>query len=135
MNPSERQALVDAAQVARAHAYCPYSHVEVGAAVRTTSGEIFTGCNVENVSFGLTICAERVALTAAVAAGFQQFAAIAIASTGALTPCGACRQFMAEFAVDFSIFLIDANSPDRITEHHLANLLPESFRLTPKSQQ
>lgn len=94
----ERDPLYERAVAAAASAYVPYSQFRVGAAVRTASGEVFTGCNVENASFGLTICAERVACAAAIAAGHTSIQAVAIhveARNG--QPCGACRQFLSEF--------------------------------------
>ena len=98
MDAQQRRALVEAALAARSLAYAPYSKFLVGAAVLTESGAIYAGCNVENASYGLTICAERVALCSAVAAGHRTLAAMAVATSGGGTPCGACRQFAAEFA-------------------------------------
>lgn len=90
--------LLDAAREAAAHAYAPYSGFPVGAAVRTTTGEVFTGCNVENAAYGETICAERGAVTAMVAAGFREIDEIAVVGPdGPCWPCGACRQVLAEF--------------------------------------
>jgi len=121
------RALVADALAVRARAYAPYSRFQVGAALRTASGAVFTGCNVENASFGLTICAERAAVTAAVAAGECRFEALAIA-TGAAPPagpCGACRQVLAEFAPDLPILLVnDRGAVERV---RLAKLLPRQF--------
>ena len=91
---------------AREAAYAPYSRFAVGAALLTASGQIFSGCNIENVSFGLTICAERVAAAAAVQAGDRDFIALAVAADTAVpvAPCGACRQFLAEFNQSLSIY-------------------------------
>lgn len=92
--------LADLAVKARNNAYVPYSHFTVGAAVLCTDGAIFTGCNIENASFGATICAERVALTKAISEGHTKFEAIAIAADNGdeyIVPCGICRQFMSEF--------------------------------------
>src|SRR5439155_15659346 len=105
-----------------------YSRFVVGAAIRTASGEIFVGCNVENVSYGLTICAERAAVFSAVAAGHRQFNALAVVAEGGATPCGACRQVLAEFCHDLPIYLVDAARPDRIEEVRLRALLPRAFR-------
>lgn len=121
--------LVTAALDARRRAYAPYSKFLVGAALETASGKVFTGCNVENGSYGLTICAERTAATSAVAAGEREFKRIALALSGAGTPCGACRQFLAEFNPALPITIVDADAPDRIVETDLATLLPHGFRL------
>lgn len=95
----ETERLIEAAKIARQKAYAPYSNYMVGAAVLAKSGKIYTGCNIENASYGLTICAERVALSAAIAAGEREFEAIAIAGGDGepSMPCGACRQFMTEW--------------------------------------
>jgi len=95
------EGLVEAAWQARQRSYAPYSEFTVGAALLAADGRIFSGCNVENLSYGLTMCAERVAIGAAVAAGVRDFVAMAVvADTGVpISPCGACRQVMAEFGV------------------------------------
>ncbi|MCA9248472.1 MAG: cytidine deaminase [Planctomycetales bacterium] len=126
---SQRQELMAAALAARASAYAPYSQFAVGAAVLDASGRIFQGCNVENVSFGLTICAERVAATSAIAAGSRDLAACAVCTPGGGTPCGACRQFLAEFNSQMKILLVDADQPGVWRECDLAKLLPDQFRL------
>ena len=100
----------------------------MGAAIRTSDGQLFAGCNVENASYGLTICAERVALSAAVAQGHQRFDALAIVSQGGVTPCGACRQFLCEFG-DMTIILVDSDNEGVIVERRLRDLLPDSFSL------
>lgn len=119
--------LVTAALEARLRAYAPYSNFLVGAALETASGRVFSGCNVENVSYGLTICAERTATTGAVAAGEREFKRIALALSGAGTPCGACRQFLAEFNPNLPITIVDADDPTKIVETDLATLLPGRF--------
>jgi cytidine deaminase len=129
MNASHRQALIAAALAAREKAHAPYSKFLVGAAVLTESGAIYAGCNVENASYGLTICAERVAICSAVAAGDRALTAMVVATSGRGTPCGACRQFAAEFRPDLPILLVDADRPDSIVEKNLAELLPNQFRL------
>lgn len=126
---SQRDALVKAALAARKHAFAKYSTFKVGAAVLCADGEIVTGCNIENVSYGLTICAERVAIQSAVAGGRQAFKALAVASAKAVTPCGACRQVIAEFCDDLPIFVVDARPPNRVRTLKLAKLLPDRFRL------
>lgn len=119
--------LVAAASAARAHAHAPYSRFAVGAALETRDGEIFVGCNVENASFGLTLCAERVAVGAAVAAGHQEFRRVVVVTDGKASPCGACRQVLAEFG---DLEIVMAHSDGRIlSRHRLAELLPEQFRL------
>src|SRR6478609_10795047 len=99
------EALIAQARQVREKAYAPYSKFAVGAALRTKSGRVFCGCNVENISFGLTSCAERNAVFAAVAAGEMEFEAVAIVadSKEPVTPCGACRQVMAEFGLDLEV--------------------------------
>jgi len=119
--------LVDAARAVRERAYAPYSQFLVGAALRASSGEIFAGCNVENASFGLTVCAERHAVAAAVAAGERSFLAIAIASgsSPAAPPCGACRQVLSEFTPELSVLLVGPRGP--ALRGPLSMLLPHRF--------
>lgn len=118
-------ALAEAAREAMAMAYAPYSHYKVGAAVRDSEGRVFKGCNVENASYGMTICAERNAMTTAVTEGMRAIEAIAIAAEGTQTsPCGACRQFMREFARDMKVILVTGDSIQVTT---LQTLLPDSF--------
>ena len=124
---SKDTALISAACEARQHAFVPYSQYRVGAAVRTAQGHIFRGCNVENKSYSLTICAERAAVFNAIQAGEQDFEALAIATEDGATPCGACRQVLAEFAPDLSILLVTAQSPPTFTETSLKLLLPDRF--------
>jgi cytidine deaminase len=126
-----RAALIQAATDIRQRAYAKYSKFLVGAALLTADGKIFAGCNVENSSYGLTICAERVAVFSAVAAGQQRFELLAIATSGGATPCGACRQVLAEFGPELPILLIDVDRPGSIVEANLRDLLPGAFTLTP----
>src|SRR5262245_55711626 len=128
MTSEQRQQLIDAALAARQRAYAPYSKFLVGAAVLTGNEKIFSGCNVENASYGLTICAERAAVFQAVAAGERQLAAVAVATLKAASPCGACRQVLAEFAADIPVLLIDANQPTSVVELRLDQLLPHRFK-------
>jgi cytidine deaminase len=116
--------LVVAAWVAREAAYAPYSNFKVGAALLAADGRVFSGCNVENISYGLTNCAERVAIGAAVAAGVTRFKAVAVvADTGVpISPCGACRQVLAEFHVPLVML---ANRTERL-EFTLEQLLPRA---------
>jgi len=118
--------LVAAALQARRHAYSPYSSYAVGAALEGESGHVYTGCNVENISYGLTICAERNAVASAICAGERRFRALAVATADGGTPCGACRQVLAEFAgPDLAIY---AATPDGNYRYWtLGQLLPEAF--------
>ena len=120
--------LLEAALVARERAYAPYSKFLVGAAVRAESGKIYTGCNVENASYGLTVCAERNALFSAVGAGERKFTALCVVgdTQEPISPCGACRQVMAEFKVPCIIL---ANLKGDAKEYTLEELLPLSFNL------
>ncbi len=133
MSPKQRQQLIDQALAVRLHAYAPYSRFLVGAAVLTEAGQIYAGCNVENTSFGLTICAERSAVAQAVAAGQHKLFAVAVAAANGVTPCGACRQVLAEFADDMPILLIDPDNPTAVVEVRLSELLPHRFLLRSKS--
>ena len=119
--------LVAAATGVMAHAYSPYSNVRVGAALRAADGRVFTGCNVENASFGMTLCAERTAVVKAVSEGAREFTALAIATSldGALMPCGACRQVLFEFAPALRVIVAGAGG-ERV-ETSLGDLLPEAF--------
>ncbi|MEO8194006.1 MAG: cytidine deaminase [Gemmatimonadales bacterium] len=127
MTPSE--ALREAAFDAMENAYAPYSQFKVGAAVRTSTGEVITGCNVENAAYGEALCAERVAVAAAVAMGFRGFEEIAIASDSAdpSPPCGSCRQTMSEFAPDLKVTSYARNGKSAVWR--LGDLLPEAFAL------
>lgn len=110
------------------NAYAPFSKFKVGAALLTTTGAVFTGVNVENSSFGGTICAERTAATKAVSEGFKEFEAIAIVSSeGTAWPCGICRQFLYEFSPSMKI--ISGPDEDNLKVYELTDLLPEGFRL------
>lgn len=119
------QILVDEALRARQRAYAPYSRYRVGAAVLAGDGTIIAGCNVENASYPATICAERVALTSAIAQGKDGFVAIAVATEGGGTPCGICRQVMAELGPNMVVYISDSKGTFRTTT--VAALLPESF--------
>ena len=123
-----KQELLNAALSARERAYAPYSKFLVGAAVLAKSGKIYTGCNIENASYGLTVCAERNALFSAVGAGEREFTALCVVgdTEAPISPCGACRQVMAEFKVPRIIL---ANLKDDIKEYTLEELLPYGFSL------
>ena len=128
-DPSKRQELVAAALAVRQQAYSPYSKFLVGAAILGGDGKIYAGCNVENASYGLTICAERGVACAAVSAGCRQFQLLALATHGGHLPCGACRQVLAEFAPELPILIVDVDRPGKIKEANLRDLLPGSFQL------
>ena len=120
-------ALVAAAREARLRALAGFSHFKVGAALETTDGIVITGCNIENASYGLTICAERVAMFTALSEGHRAFARIAVvADTASPTPpCGACRQILWEFGGDLEVIL--ANLDRETARHHVRDLLPHPF--------
>ena len=119
--------LVQRATEARENAYAPYSNFKVGAALLASSGGVFTGCNVENATYGLTVCAERVALWKAVSEGERKFVAIAVVADGERppSPCGACRQLLWEFSGDIEV--ITANLRGARQSYHLSELFPHPF--------
>ena len=119
--------LVKIASQARGWAYAPYSKYQVGAAVLTDSGRIYDGVNIENAAYPLTICAERTAIFKAVSNGEMKFSAIAVVTKDGGTPCGSCRQVMAEFSPDMLVIVADAEGKV-ITEQKLSDLLPGAFR-------
>lgn len=123
-DPSE---LIRQALSVREKAYAPYSGYQVGAALLVADGRIFTGCNVENASYGATICAERVAATSAVAAGEREFVALVVATDGPnpAPPCGICRQFLSEFAPKLPLYLV--NLQGKVVQGNLEQYLPEAF--------
>jgi len=120
-----RDELTRRAIAARARSYSPYSRYAVGAALLLEDGTIVEGVNVENASYGLTVCAERTAVFTAVAAGHTKFAAIAVATETGASMCGACRQVVREFGADLPVLLTDARG--NVTETSIADLLPGSF--------
>ena len=119
--------LVALAVQARGNAYAPYSHYEVGAALLAGSGRVYTGCNVENSSFGLTICAERTAAVKAISEGEREFVAVAVVTADGGTPCGACRQVLAEFGPTMRVVIAD--TAGNCKTHSLPELLPNAFAL------
>lgn len=124
----DNKALYRMAEQALVNSYAPYSDFRVGAALLTESGDVYTGVNVENSSFGATICAERTAFVKAVADGHRLFKAIAIASSGGQAwPCGICRQFMFEFGD--SLTVITGEDENHLDVRDIKELLPEGFRL------
>lgn len=125
----QREQLIAMAQKARECAYAPYSNYRVGAALLTVSGKIFTGCNVESAAYPTSMCAERVAVFKAVSEGEREFSAIAVVTSNGGTPCGACRQVLAEFGLDTRVLIADTSGKLK-QEATLAELLPGAF--TPK---
>ena len=125
----EKQSLIDLANEARRRAYVPYSNYPVGAALRTKSGRIFTGVNVENAAYPQTMCAERTAIFKAVSEGEREFEVIAVVTNNGGSPCGGCRQVMAEFGLD-TVVLFGNGLGELVKETTVNELLPEAF--TPK---
>ncbi len=117
--------LIARAAAVRTSAYVPYSGFPVGAALLAADGRIYTACNVENASYGLTLCAERNAVACAVSDGQRDFAIIAVVSEGGVTPCGACRQVLAEFSPNMRVVVADANGSWK--EYSVRQLLPDAF--------
>ena len=126
ITPTEKQALIDMANTVRAHAYVPYSRYRVGAAVQAKNGQIFTGVNVENASYPETMCAERVAVFKAVSEGEKDLEAIAVVTDNGGSPCGGCRQVLAEFGLD-TVVLIANGEGKLVKEMTVKDLLPEAF--------
>ncbi|MGA7614186.1 MAG: cytidine deaminase [Thermoanaerobaculia bacterium] len=131
MPSNPRQELIHHAAEARERAIAPFSGFKVGAALRTRSGKIYQGCNVENASYGLTVCAERVALLSALAAGEREFTAVAVVtqSEEPSTPCGPCRQLMWEYCRDIEVILANLDGASR--DFKLSELFPHPFELRP----
>jgi cytidine deaminase len=127
------QELLAAARAARTRAYAPYSGFQVGAALRTVDGRIFTGCNIENSSYGLTCCAERTAIFSAVAAGVREFTDLAVVAGKAdnvpASPCGACRQVLAEFRPFYRVLLGAPAERGPVLETSVEELLPLAFHM------
>ena len=128
MDSETESQLIAQALEAREKAYAPYSNFKVGAALLLDDGEsVVTGCNVENASYGLAICAERNAICAAVAEGRRKFSTIVVAATPLASPCGACRQFIVEFGKDINVISVDANDTSKILRWTSDQLIPDSF--------
>jgi len=123
---SEYQSLIDLANEARKRAYVPYSNYPVGAALRTKSGRIFTGVNVENAAYPTTMCAERIAIFKAVSEGEREFDVISVVTDNGGSPCGSCRQVLAEFGLDTVVLIADGNGK-LLKEMTVNELLPEAF--------
>jgi len=126
MTQAEKQSLIDLANSVRQNAYVPYSNYRVGAAVRAKSGRIFTGVNVENAAYPHTICAERTAIFKAVSEGEREFDVIAVVTDNGGSPCGGCRQVMAEFGLD-TVVLVANGKGELQKEMTVKELLPEAF--------
>lgn len=126
LSNQEKQSLIDLANTARQRAYAPYSNYPVGAAVRTKTGRIFTGVNVENAAYPQTMCAERVAVFKAVSEGEKEFEVISVVTDNGGSPCGGCRQVLAEFGLDTIVLMADRNGK-LIKEMTVRELLPEAF--------
>ena len=122
----EKQALIEAANAARQHAYVPYSKYRVGAALQTKSGRLFTGVNVENAAYPQTMCAERIAVFKAISEGEQDFEALAVVTDNGVTPCGGCRQVLSEFGLD-TIVLMANGEGQLLQEMTVKDLLPQAF--------
>ncbi len=124
---ADHEHLIAAARQARENAHAPFSNFRVGAALRATSGRVYTGCNVENATYGLTVCAERVAILKAISEGERGFETVAVVTdTEALAaPCGACRQLLWEFCGDIEVVLANLRGQTEI--HRMSELLPKPF--------
>jgi cytidine deaminase len=117
--------LIELATLARQQAYAPYSQYAVGAALMSTSGKVYTGCNVENAVYSLTICAERVAVFKAISDGEREFETLAVVTSNGGSPCGACRQVLAEFGLDIRVLI--GSTEQLVAETQVADLLPRAF--------
>jgi cytidine deaminase len=126
MTNEERQSLIDFANEARKRAYVPYSNYRVGAALRTKSGRIYTGVNVESAAYPTTMCAERVAVYKAVSEGEREFEVIAVVTDNGGSPCGGCRQVLAEFGLE-TVVLIADGAGQLVSETTVGKLLPLAF--------
>ena len=126
LTKQDKQALVDLANIARQRAYAPYSNYPVGSSLRTKTGRIYTGVNVENAAYPQTMCAERVAIFKAVSEGEKEFEVITVVTDNGGSPCGGCRQVMAEFGLDTIVLMADGNGKI-IKETTVKELLPEAF--------
>ncbi len=122
----ERRALIETAREVRKNAYVPYSHYPVGAALRTKSGQVFTGVNVENAAYPVTNCAERTAVFKAISEGEREFDVLALVTDNGGSPCGACRQVLAEFGLDTLVLIADGEGRI-VREMTVSELLPEAF--------
>lgn len=122
--------LIQLAMEVQQRAYAPYSKFKVGAALLASSGNVFVGCNVENASYGLAICAERGAISTAVANGETQFDKIAVVASPLATPCGACRQVLFQFGPDLEVICASEQLPKEFRSYRINELLPHGFSLS-----
>lgn len=129
LTPSQIETLIRSSIEVRENAYAPYSKFQVGAAAMTPDGKVFAGCNVENASYGLCICAERNAICQAVAAGESRFLAIAIAAVPLAMPCGACRQFIHEFGGETIVICVNPQTPGDYQMRTADSLIPDCFSM------
>lgn len=126
LTKQDKQALIDLANIARQRAYAPYSNYPVGSSLRTKTGRVYTGVNVENAAYPQTMCAERVAIFKAVSEGEKEFEVITVVTDNGGSPCGGCRQVMAEFGLDTIVLMADGNGKI-VKETTVKELLPEAF--------
>jgi cytidine deaminase len=126
LTDKDRQSLIELANEARKKAYAPYSKYAVGAALRTKSGRVYTGVNIENAAYPHTMCAERVAVFKAVSEGEVEFEIISVVTDNGGSPCGGCRQVLAEFGLDTIVLIADGNGK-LMKEMTVRGLLPEAF--------
>jgi cytidine deaminase len=126
LTKQDKQALIDLANIARQRAYAPYSNYPVGSSLRTMTGRVYTGVNVENAAYPQTMCAERVAIFKAVSEGEKEFEVITVVTDNGGSPCGGCRQVMAEFGLDTVVLMADGNGKI-VKETTVKELLPEAF--------
>jgi len=134
ISKQEKQSLIDLANTARQRAYAPYSNYPVGAVVRTKTGRLYTGVNVENAAYPQTMCAERVAIFKAISEGEKEFELIAVVTDNGGSPCGGCRQVLAEFGLDTKVLLADGTGR-LVKETTVRELLPEAFTPDQLSKQ
>ena len=126
LTKQDKQALIDLANIARQRAYVPYSNYPVGSSLRTKTGRVYTGVNVENAAYPQTMCAERVVIFKAVSEGEKEFEVITVVTDNGGSPCGGCRQVMAEFGLDTIVLMADGNGKI-VKETTVKELLPEAF--------
>jgi len=127
LNEEAKKSLIQEALQVRENAYAPYSTYKVGAALRTKKGNIYTGANVENAAYSVTMCAERAAVFSAIAAGEREFDALVVATRNGGTPCGSCRQVLSEYGLDIQVLIVDETG-DIKQETSVRDLLPSAFQ-------